>query len=117
VFEITDLEVSTGPTRSPETLRRLYFETEQQRLQNGMIMSETPIENVILEEDKKLVFTYFELLVDDEIDQSELCENIKDIKRENLYVDDDLICPQDEDPQRFDIYATRVTAADLEDCD
>ena len=80
-------------------------------------MPEIESDNIISEEDRKLVFTYFELLVDDEIDPYELCENIKDIKRENLYVDDDLVCPQDEDPQRFNIYATRVTADDLEDCD
>ena len=51
VFEITDPEVNVGnqnlAIRFPETLRRLYFETEQDRLQNGMIMPETPIENVI----------------------------------------------------------------------
>lgn len=117
VFEITDAEISDGSIKFPETLRRLYFETEQQRLDNGMIMPETKEENIKLEEDRKLVFTFFELLVDDEIDQSELCENIKDIKRENLYIDDDLVCPQDEEPERFNIYATRVTADDLEDCD
>lgn len=117
VFEVTDAQYDSGSIRVPETLRRLYFSTEQKRLENGMIMPEIESDNIISEEDRKLVFTYFELLVDDEIDPYELCENIKDIKRENLYVDDDLVCPQDEDPQRFNIYATRVTADDLEDCD
>ena len=65
----------------------------------------------------KLVLTYFELLVDDEIDPVELCNNIKDVKRENIYVDDDLVCPDDETPRRFNIYATRVSPEDLEDCD
>lgn len=117
VFEITDAQYDSGSVRVPESLRRLYFNTTEERLQNGMIMPETPEDNVIDEEARKLVFTYFELLVDDEIDSFELCDNIKDIKRENIYVDDDLVCPQDEDIQRFNIYATRVTADDLEDCD
>ena len=55
--------------------------------------------NVVSEDRNKLVFTYFELLVDSEIDSIELCENIKEIKRDNLYVDDDLVCPEDEDQE------------------
>ena len=57
------------------------------------------------------------MLVDDEIDPLELCNNIQDVKRENIYVDDDLVCPDDEAPRRFNIYATRVSPEDLEDCD
>ena len=110
-------EFNNTSVKVPESLRRLYFTEEQNRLDNDMIQPEVQSDNIMPEEARKLVFTYFELLVDDEIDPSELCENIRDIKRENLYVDDDLICPQDEDPRRFDIYATRVTADDLEDCD
>jgi len=117
VFEITDPERNVDGSIFPETLKTLYFEQQYKRLDNDMITDDlsalTPVE---MSRDK-MVLTYFELLVDDEIDPIELCENIKDIKRENLYVDDDLVCPDDEAPRRFDIYATRVSAEDLEDCD
>jgi len=117
VFEITDAQYDSGSITVPESLRRLYFETREPRLQDGMITDPLDPSNVVSEDRNKLVFTYFELLVDSEIDSIELCENIKEIKRDNLYVDDDLVCPEDEDPRRFNIYATRVTADDLEDCD
>jgi hypothetical protein len=117
VFEIDDPEVVSGSYNNPEVLRRLYFESQAQRIENGMIVPAPQQQSIVDENRRNLVFTFFELLVDDEIDPLELCENIKDIKRENLYVDDDLICPQDEAPQRFDIYATRVGPSDLEDCD
>ena len=117
VFEITNPQYESGSITVPESLRRLYFENEASRLHNGMITEDPSLDNIVEEEQRKLIFTYFELLVDDEIDSFELCERIKDIKRENIYVDDDLICPDDEAPQRFNIYATRVTADDLEDCD
>ena len=117
VYEVTDAEQNVSGSIFPETLKSLYFEQQQKRLQNDMITDEVVNLNTIDLSRDKLVFTYFELLVDDEIDPIELCNNIKDIKRENLYVDDDLVCPDDELPQRFDIYATRVGVNDLEDCD
>lgn len=117
VFEITDAERNVSGSIFPETLKTLYFEQQQKRLQNDMITNEMMNLNVVDMDRDKLVLTYFELLVDDEIDPIELCNNIKDVKRENLYIDDDLVCPDDEVPQRFNIYATRVDASDLEDCD
>jgi hypothetical protein len=117
VFEVTDAERNISGSIFPETLKALYFEQQQKRIQNNMITDESANENLIDTNRDKLVFTYFELLVDDEIDPIELCNNIKDVKRENLYIDDDLVCPDDEVPQRFNIYATRVDASDLEDCD
>jgi|TARA_R110002124_G_scaffold284539_1_gene461947 hypothetical protein len=117
VFEITDAEKSISGSIFPEALKTLHFETQQKRLQDGMITENVENLNVIELETNKLVLTYFELLVDDEIDPIELCNNIKDVKRENLYIDDDLVCPDDEVPQRFNIYATTVGASDLEDCD
>ena len=115
VFEITDAERNVSGSIFPETLKTLYFEQQQKRLQNDMITNEMMNMNVVDMSRDKLVLTYFELLVDDEIDPIELCNNIKDVKRENLYIDDDLVCPDDEVPQKFNIYATDPSA--LEDCD
>ena len=115
VYEITDAEKNVSGSIFPETLKALYFDERQKRIQNDLIMDEQTNLNVINISRDKLVLTYFELLVDDEIDPIELCNNIKDVKRENLYVDDDLVCPDDETPERFNIYAT--DPSDLEDCD
>jgi hypothetical protein len=117
VYEIEDSENNISGSIFPETLRTLYFDKAQSRIQNDMIMEDmTDLNQAQISRDK-LVLTYFELLVDDEIDPIELCRNIKEIKRDNLYVDDELICPDDELPRRFDIYATKVGVSDLEDCD
>ena len=86
MFEITDEEFNNTSVKVPESLRRLYFTEEQNRLDNDMIQPEVQSDNIMPEEARKLVFTYFELLVDDEIDPSELCENIRDIKREKLWI-------------------------------
>ena len=115
VYEITDAEKNVSGSIFPETLKALYFDQRQKRIQNDLIIDEQTNRNVINMSRDKLVGTYFELLVDDEIDPIELCNNIKDVKRENLYIDDDLVCPDDELPQRFNIYAT--DPSDLEDCD
>jgi len=115
VYEITDAERNVSGSIFPETLKTLYFEQQPERIQNDMITDANANPSAINMSRDKLVLTYFELLVDNEIDPIELCSNIKNVKRENLYVDDDLVCPDDETPQRFNIYAT--DPSELEDCD
>ena len=115
-IEVFAIESDESGTR-PETLRQLEFQIPKKRLVNEMIIENNKTDIRIEDDEKMMVMTFFELLVDSEIDPKELCDNIKDIKRENIYIDDDLVCPQDESLEKFNIYATRVDANDLEDCD
>jgi len=60
---------------------------------------------------------YFELLVDKEISESDYCATIGDLKIRNIYLDDEIICPDQIDQQPFNIYESNVNPEDLEDCD
>jgi hypothetical protein len=115
IYEVMDPQSGSVGTR-PETLRRLVFESDQKRIENDMIVEEKQ-ESLIPLEVYKTVAHYFEIAVDDEIDPADLCALIGEFKKENLYVDDDLECPDLAAPRQFDIYATRVSPEDLEDCD
>tara|TARA_Y100001973_G_C5075574_1_gene269813 strand:- start:15 stop:797 length:783 start_codon:yes stop_codon:yes gene_type:complete len=59
---------------------------------------------------------YFDLFFDREIPNEDLCRTIGDLEIKNIFLDEPLPCP-DKDPTDFDIYATRISPDDLEDCD
>ena len=65
---------------------------------------------------KSFVEYYFDILVDKQIDQRELCKYIEHATSRDVFVDEDLECP-DQRTARFDIYGTRVTPSDLERCE
>jgi len=113
VFEITNEE--SGSFK--ETLRTLYFDLDERRLVNDMIIESNASRPKLEIRDDLTVAHYFELAVDSEINPDELCEKIRDIKVDNIFLDDDLQCPEYDPLDKFDIYATRVSPEDLEDCD
>ena len=113
VFEITNEE--SGSYK--ETLRTLYFDLDERRLINDMIVESNSSQPKLEIRDDLTVEHYFELAVDSEINPDELCEKIRDIKVDNIFLDDDLQCPEYDPLDKFDIYATRVSPEDLEDCD
>lgn len=66
--------------------------------------------------DKSQLEYFFDIEVDREIPQEDLCKAIDKLEINNQFLDEELICP-DQRTDRFDIYATRVGPEDLEDCD
>ena len=58
---------------------------------------------------------YFDIEVDTEIPNEELCKAVDNLEINSQFLDEELICP-DQRTDRFDIYATRVGPEDLEDC-
>jgi len=59
---------------------------------------------------------FFDIHVDSEIPPEELCKAVDRLEINNQFLDEELICP-DQRTDRFDIYSTRVSPEDLEDCD
>ena len=59
---------------------------------------------------------FFEILSDNEIPPEELCKAVDRLEINSQFLDEELICP-DQRIDRFDIYGTRVSPEDLEDCD
>ena len=60
---------------------------------------------------------YFEILVDKEIAESDYCATIGDLPIRNIYLDDEIICPDQEVVLSINIYQSQVRPEDLEDCD
>ena len=75
-----------------------------------------PLENLSEEESAKYVNYYFDVNVDRQIPAEELCKYIIKSKDNNIYIDEEIECP-DKVLQRFDIYGTRVGPNDSERCD
>jgi len=65
---------------------------------------------------KDYVDYYFTILCDNQISQEEICKAVDKLEINSQFLDEELICP-DQRTDRFDIYSTRVTPDDLEDCD
>ena len=57
---------------------------------------------------------YFDFKTDREIEPKDLCEGLKLLKSQNILLELDVECP-DEESSFFDIYSTRVTS--IEECD
>ena len=90
---------------------------------NGILMDEEesqvalfPLENLSEKESAKYVNYYFDVNVDRQIPAEELCKYIIKSKDNNIYIDEEIECP-DKVLQRFDIYGTRVGPNDSERCD
>ena len=59
---------------------------------------------------------FFDIESDDQILNELLCKAVNSLEINSQFLDEELICP-DQRTDRFDIYSTRVTPDDLEDCD
>ena len=59
---------------------------------------------------------FFDLDFDKDIPEEILCRAVDSIEINSQFLDEEIICP-DQRTDRFDIYATRVSPDDLEDCD
>jgi len=59
---------------------------------------------------------YFDLHFDSGISREEVCNAIGQLPVKNQFLDKELKCP-DQRTDRFDLYSTRVSPEDIEDCD
>jgi len=131
-YEKENFEIEVFQVSEDENLVPLKFMKESSFIRNEMLLDSSdsvdPEENqrdtaffdlaaedyIVL--DGSYVEYYFDLYVDQEISQEELCKVVDKLEITNQFLDEELICP-DRRTDRFDIYATRVGPDDLEDCD
>ena len=105
-------------------LEPLKFSRENSSIINDLLVFEettyngiVPLENQTGDEPTvDMVSHFFDIIVDEQIPQEELCELVDSLEVNNQFLDDELICP-DQRTERFDIYSSRVRPSDLEDCD
>ena len=121
-FEIEVFKV-TGDI-GDQTLAPLKIEKKFSAIVNGLLVESGPLGDFIpaidalYEEDgptPEFVDYFFEIQADSEIPTEELCKAVDSLEINNQFLDEELICP-DQRNDRFDIYSTRVSPEDLEDC-
>ncbi len=95
-----------------QTMNQLHFAKTYSDVIDGMYVEE--IENEI-ELTPDYVEYYFDVLFDREIPDEDICEGIRNLKSQNIYLNYDIKCP-DREPSDIDIYGSEITPDDLEEC-
>ena len=115
-YEKENFEIEVFLSGSNGALTPLKNEEEQSLIVNDLLVS--PKEQVMSLEERTSDFVqyFFDIEVDREIDPIDLCRAVENLEINNQFLDEELICPAQR-TRRVDIYATRVDACDLEDCD
>ena len=107
-----DVEVFLVDEIDSEILKPLKFVKRKQSVIDGKLIDEVEQEDP--EIDESYVEYYFDLRVDKEIAESDICEGLVELKSKDIYLDLEVECVEREDVD-INIYGTRVT--EIEDCD
>ena len=84
-----------------------------------MLVSDTWLsdnEDIIGDPTPEHIEYYLDILVDKEIPEEDICIGIKNLKTKDIFLDEEIKCP-DRDDMEVNIYGTRVTPQDIEDCE
>jgi hypothetical protein len=84
-------------------------------LQDNSILDE--VASLMGSEDTEELSFYINIEVDRQIPDEEICRKVKDFEIENIFLDDEIICPDTMDDDIYNIYDSLVRPEDLEDCD
>ena len=98
----------------------LIYEKMKFDLKEKKIMSDLYVGEKEIDRDNNTpndISYFFEILVDKEIAESDYCETIGDLEIKNIYLDEEIICPDQQQDGPLNIYTTQVKPEDLEDCD
>ena len=116
VFKITGIA-------GDETLTPLKMNKKISAIVNGLLVDNAPstalsFDDLFTGDEQTVGFVnyFFDVQVDNEIPPEELCKAVDKLEINSQFLDEELICP-DQRTDRFDIYSTRVSPEDLEDCD
>jgi hypothetical protein len=119
-FEIEVFKI-TGDT-GDETLTPLKMDKKISAIVNGLLVDNTTstgpsfVDSSHPDQTAEFVSYFFDVQVDSKIPPEELCKAVDRLEINSQFLDEELICP-DQRTDRFDIYSTRVSPDDLEDCD
>jgi len=116
-FHITAYKVETLEDGVTLVYRKMNFDKAFNRISNDLYVGDlSPLEDPDPTPDD--ISYYFELLVDKNIAESDYCATIGDLEVKNIYLDNEIICPdQQQELPNINIYASQVNLDDLEDCD
>jgi len=115
VFKIEE-EIDRTTSKIKEVLVPLSFLPTHSPIKNDILLSSNELEP-IYDPDPTFVEYYFNLYVDSEIDEAEICASLNRLKSQGIYVDEELNCPDMPfSPVKKDIYGPSGFS-DVEVCD
>ena len=106
-FDIEVFEVlkEKSPATGNDTLRRLYFEKDFERIDGGMLNEEAYNRNFNLSYTTQSVDYYFDIQVDQEVDHQQACKAAELFNKDSYYIDLDFDCHTQEEEMAYnDIY-------------
>ena len=117
VFEVLEEQMSAaksglgGSSNIKQRLKPLLFEKKTNLIQNNILfdLDELPQQELIDQNDPRIAKYYFDVLVDNEIDPTDICEAISTLESKSLFVDLDVACLPGITPTRYDIYSGPLT--------
>ena len=98
------------------SLKPLKFNKKNRNIVDGIYYENYELPDNEQDPLEDYVEYHMELLVDDEIAQDKLCDGIKNLKKENIYVDIEVDCDDIESGLNIDLYQGIVSPDDLENC-
>ena len=113
-FHITAFKVFKE-TGGPLIYEKMKFALKEKVIMNDLYVGEQEIERD--DNTPNDIPYFFEILVDKEIAESDYCDTIGDLEIRNIYLDDEVICPDQQQDGPLNIYTSQVNPEDLEDCD
>ena len=91
--EETDVRIGNVTADAPMTvLKPLYFKEKFSQVQDGILVDEPLVDNPPLITPKNVEY-YFDIFVDHEIETDLLCQSIETLKKQDIYLDMDIECP------------------------
>jgi hypothetical protein len=111
-FDIEVFEVSPESGNESDNFRRLYFQSENPQIVNGMMVSQQPIVNTQALTTSSVEY-YFSIAADQNVDPRMACKYVDQFNTENYLIDLDFDCSDvDGEDIYFDIYG-RVTESEI----
>jgi len=94
--------------------RKLKFYEQERQLENNMLI-EREFNPDLEEVTNEYVEYYLDVTTDKEIPEEDICKGLKRLKVKDIYLDLEVKCP-DRDDIDINLYGSRITAQDVEDC-
>ena len=115
-YEKENFEIEVFMSSSDGAHKPLKILNKKPLIVNDMLIEDRNTRGLFPETDSEFMEYFFDIEVDEGIDPVELCKAVEELEINDHFLDEELMCP-DQRSDRFDIYATRVSPDDLEDCD
>ena len=112
-----EIEVYLYEQDENEIDKKLKFFTQDTQIQNGMLLEQDS--EMMLQPNEEIskdnVEYYLDINTDKEIPEEDICSGLRRLKAKDIFLDIEVECP-DRDNLDVNIYGSRITQEDLEDC-